>query len=203
MKVQVRWIDELRENGKVISRSERVSQSFVKNFLILLRSVFLYQAQDVVDVEGNTRTTGAKHCVSWGKSSGHAVTMCGYGGLQVKAPEGNDTYGIVAGLHNIPVTADDYKLWEKIPHGSEDGKLYYRACNVSEAGVVGNKINLTISREFVNYGSVNVEVGEVGLIVNIPHDNYKILIIRDIYDPKKTIPPNKEWWVKCRIEVSL
>jgi len=166
---------------------EKPIDSFVKNFLILLRSLFLATAQNVVGVDGHTRSVGAKYKV-WG----NLETRSGIGGLSVNAPEGDDSYGIIVGQANTPVTPDDYKLYSKIQHGTGLGQLYYRECQVQEVGIVGNKIVLTISRQFVNYSSSNVNVGEVGLVVNTTKDNYKVLIIRDTYDPVVTIAPNDE-----------
>jgi len=165
---------------------EKPIDSFVKNFLILLRSIFLATTQNVVDVDGNTRSVGVEYHV-WERGIINET-----GGFLVNAPEGDDSYGIIVGQANTPVTPDDFKLYSKIQHGTGVGQLYYRQCQVQEVGVVGNKIVLTISRQFVNYSGSNVNVGEVGLVVNTKGSNYKVLIIRDVYDPVVTITPNDE-----------
>ena len=199
MKLGIVWEGVLQdERGRVIDRHVKKSQSFVKNFMLLLRSIFLQSEQTAKDVGGAERGIGIKYWVDldWN-------TKWGYAGFRLDAPEGNDSYGIVIGYDNINVTPDDYALYAPITHGSEDGKLYYRACNVGEVTVVGNKVSMVISREFVNYGSTVVEVGEVGLVGLCTVTNNKFLIVRDTYLPRRQIPPNKEYWLKCRVEVEV
>jgi len=199
MRLGIVWEGVLRdERGRVIDRHVKKSQSFVKNFMLLLRSVFLQSGQTAKDIEGVERGIGLEYRV-WNDFG----DCYGVAGFRLNAPEGDDSYGIVVGYDNITVTPDDYALYTPITHGSEDGKLYYRACNVGDVNVVGNKVSMVISREFVNYGSTVVEVGEVGLVGFIPSNGYKFLIVRDTYSPRRQIPPNKEYWLKCRVEVEV
>jgi len=164
---------------------EEPIDSFVKNFMLLLRSIFLQSGQTAKDVEGVERGIGAGYGV-WSHYGGS-----GYAGFRLDAPEGNDSYGVVVGQSNYPVSPEDHNLHRKIHHGSEDGKLYYRACNVGGVTVVGNKVSMVISREFVNYGSTVVEVGEVGLVGLVSGTNNKFLIVRDTFDPRVQINPNE------------
>jgi len=202
MRLGIVWEGVLRdERGRVIDRHVKKSQSFVKNFMLLLRGIFLQSGQTAKDVNGEVREIG----VGYGRP-GYSIWMnyeWHLAGFRLDAPEGDDSYGIVVGYDNITVTPDDYALYTPITHGSEDGKLYYRACNVGDVNVVGNKVSMVISREFVNYGSTVVEVGEMGLVGVCPYTNNKFLIVRDTYSSRRQIPPNKEYWLKCRVEVEV
>jgi len=182
MKIEI--VRRVRINGEKIF--EEPINSFVKNFMLLLKSIFLHSEQTAKDTEGVERGIGCGWKRSWCDLWGHGIT-----GFRLNAPEGDDSYGIIIGKSNYPVSPEDYNLYYKIHHGSEDGKLYYRACNVGDVNVVGNKVSMVISREFVNYGSTVVEVGEVGLVGVCPHTNNKFLIVRDTFDPRVQINPNE------------
>jgi len=181
------------KEGNVIDEREEISKSFLKNFMLLLNAIFNKTYNSVVDTSGTEVNAGAKcsYSVSSGWKNGYSVVLTGtcYGGLLVGAGEGDDSYGIIVGSGTTEVTPDDYNLANKIAHGTADGQLYYKKQVVGKGiSIEGNTIKQTFSRVFRNDGSVDVTINEIGLVVNIPVDGYKVLIIRDVLSNPVVVP---------------
>ena len=188
------------KDGEIIKEYEKDARSFVKNFLMALYSSLINGTVSLVDVNGNTITnTGIigvwsnNWCnsgrASWCNGGTMKLGCAGY--LELNAPEGNDSYGIVVGTGATPVSPDDYKLEQKIPHGSGDNQLYYQKTSVGKPNVSDGKVKLTISRVFRNDGSVDLNINEVGLQVLVKdtsNNTYCVLIVRDVLPQTETIP---------------
>ena len=170
------------KNGKVIEHRREESKSLVKNFLLLLNAAFKLDYSSVVDTGGTARNASAR-CywhVSWCNGGG-GYTVTYYTGWTVLAGEGDDTFGIVVGTGDTPVTADDYNLESKIAHGTGAGQLSYGAVTLYDPVVVdANKVKQQIIRSFTNNSGADITVKEIGLIVKTSHDNYLVMVIRDI-----------------------
>jgi len=96
------------KDGKVIEKSNKNCNSYVRNFLVLLNAAFRVGTSDIVDTGGITCTTGAKHCVTWELwrdwgNTDYYRAIGGYGGWRATAPEGDDTYGIIVGTGDQPM----------------------------------------------------------------------------------------------------
>ena len=187
------------KDGEIIKEYEKDARSFVKNFLTALYSSLINGTVSLVDVNGNTiSNTGIigvwSNWCNAGKASwcdGGTMKLGGAGYLELNAPEGNDSYGIVVGTGTTPVSPDDYKLEQKIPHGSGDNQLYYYPCDVLDLEVEGNKVIQKIQRRFENQGSVDLDINEIGLqaLVKNSSDNiYYVLIVRDVLSEPISIP---------------
>lgn len=168
-------------NGKKIH--EQPCDSFLYNLVALLCNSFGGSA-NVIDIDGNNideRMIWHDWFNTW-----YTKTVIAKPYFVVNAPEGDDSYGLIVGRSNIPELLTDRMLRDKIPHGSEDGKLYYRECTVSDVIENEDGFSITISRQFVNYGTVNIEVGEMGLAGKGAYGK-SVLIIRDIWNPKVVV----------------
>lgn len=76
--------------------------------------------------------------------------------------------GIVLGTNNHYVSQTDNELWEQIENGYNDGQLWHLGGYVNnlEMDYVNQEIRFKIGRHFVNYGSTDITVKEVGLYLN-------------------------------------
>ena len=177
------------------------ANSFVKNFLTALYGSLIEQYISLVDVNGNTISntgiigTWSDWCNSYmapgGCRGGTARVSTNAGRLLLNAPEGDDTYGIVVGTGTTPVTPDDYKLEQQIPHGSSDNQLYHYPCNVLDLEVEGNRVIQKIQRQFENRGTVDIDINEIGLqalVIDSGGTTYKVLIVRDVLSEPISIP---------------
>jgi len=174
-------------NGKIISENEQKCNSYVKNFLLLLNAGFRISTSSVVDTGGTVQNTGAKAHYSngWCNFGGYTITT--YGGWSALAGAGDDTFGIVVGTGDTPVTADDYNLASKIAHGTDAGQLSYGAVTLYDPFVSDYTVKQRIARSFTNNSGADITVKEIGLIVKTSVDNYLVMIIRDVITAK-TVP---------------
>ena len=191
------------KGGKIVFEKEEESKSPLKNFLLLLNALFRETYVGVVDTSGTTVNTSAK--AYWSRWCSGGACWCNggtgwcnagnnpywsdYAGLLAGAGEEDDTYGIIVGTNDTPVTPEDYNLGAKISHGSEDGQLYYKGMVVgSSPRVEGDVVEQVFSRVFRNDGSVDVSIKEIGFVVVTSSDNYKVLIIRDVLTNPVVVP---------------
>jgi len=188
------------KNGKIIEHRREESKSLVKNFLLLLNAAFRISYSTVVDTSGTAQNASTKcHYGEWGNDK--RLRKC-YGGWAPSAGEGRDSFGIVIGTGDTPVTADDYNLESKIAHGIGAGQLYYYETVLYSPVIAETEITQEFRRAFRNGSGADITVKEIGLIVNIVCDNYKVMIIRDVITPL-TIPDGATYTVKYFIKTSL
>jgi len=160
-------------NGKIISEHEQKCNTFVKNFLLLLNAAFRYSYSTVVDTGGTARNAGAEYCYHVYAFSSY--TVCGSGGWTPSAGEGDDTFGIVVGTGNTPVTADDYNLASKIAHGTDAGQLSYGAVTLDDPVIIDNTVKQQIMRSFTNNSGADIQCGHHQ---HQPRDAHNILHLR-------------------------
>ena len=99
--------------------------------------------------------------------------------------------GLQVGSSATAVTPDDYKLGSVIPHGTTAGTLFKGG--MSRTGIVGgtNEQHITLYRDFLNQGTTNVDINEIGLSwcsqADDTWDSWCTLLSRDVV-PTITIP---------------
>ena len=159
------------KTGKVLKRGRYELHSFTRNFYRFMYSRHL--AQQTVSL---VRTNGSSWSLSI--SSGYSPA--------IKAPAKDDTYGMVVGTGTTAESFDDYKLEAKIPHGEGDNQLYYDGQTASATeDETNNKHIITEERNFYNYGSVDITINEIGLILRF---YYKFLLFRSVLSTPITVP---------------
>ncbi|OYT59632.1 MAG: hypothetical protein B6U75_03480 [Desulfurococcales archaeon ex4484_217_1] len=126
------------------------------------------------------------------------------------ASEGDDTYGIMVGSDNTPVSDDDYCLKSKIAHGDGDNLLHYSSHTFEDVEVGTSYARFRMSRSFTNNGSVNVTVYEFGLGVwnywkhhDAVYNDVKFLVCRDVESGGVTVNPSETLVVLYTFEVTL
>jgi hypothetical protein len=101
-------------------------------------------------------------------------------GNSFAAPTGNADFGILLGFLDTPNNVNTFRLAQKIPHGTGVGQLQYGATSISDVGISGNTLIVTISRPFQNGSPQNVVVKEVALVFNWAWSWINVCIARDV-----------------------
>ena len=201
IRLEIESIIKRRNGKKEIIRQP--AHSPLKNYVSILKALFDASSETIIDTSGTQQTID-------GSNSGSYSSHCnggtrGYGGdtyYTVEAPEGDHTYGLVAGSGTTPVSMDDYQLDTLYEHGEGAGKLFYKDTIISL--IVGGEttidnttyktMTLIIQRPVENRHTENQTINEIGLIMYIKHMSvyeYKVLIFRDVLDNPITLAPTE------------
>lgn len=158
---------EIRDpDHRVVSSAQYKSESFVKNFMLLMQAAF----------------TDANVVVK--KQDGTDLSTKGFSA----APTSYDTTdrGIVVGGGTAPVTAEDYALENEF----QTDVVRYSPILISQptapvesGGVISN---LMFSRSFTNVSNANIVINEIG--IKVFSGGNGILIVRDVISPGIELP---------------
>jgi hypothetical protein len=180
-------------------------QNFAKEVAAIMGSQGAWKA---ITSTTATRTDGTQATIY-----GEWYTGAYYGGggthIAMKAPDNDDTYGIVVGTGTAPVTPTDYMLASKIPHGTGSGQLDYDTHTIASS-YTSSSSYAEISRVFVNKSGSDVVVREVGLIAwnyfkdtSAVRNNVKFLVARDVLPSPVTVKNLGSLTVRYRISLTL
>lgn len=97
------------------------------------------------------------------------------------------TSGIVVGSGSEPTTAETYCLQTQIPHGMDDGCLYYLASTVYPVMYNGNQQIIVCARTCENKSDSSITVREIGLLGKGHKATDSFLLIRDVLDSEVTV----------------
>jgi len=170
------------KNGKTIKKFRRKSKSFVKNFAIMIRNLFVIPLNTYDSNSMVLDTAGINRGYPYASSLSNKA-------MAVDAGTGNDTYGIVVGTGTTSPTVDDVNLVSKIANGTATGQLSYGSTTVEYVTTTATQSQFRIIRTFTNNSGANITVNEIGIIVrwtDIGGTRYG-LIIRDVIT-STTIP---------------
>jgi hypothetical protein len=163
-------IDQVSEDGEAVTVVNKMSDSFVQNFMRALVCSFNGTALvAVVDTGG----------------VGRSVSFAGT--IPVAAMGGQAYFGAVIGSAGAATVGSEFALGSQIQHGSGSGTLMYSDVTITPTTVDGSNIEFAIRRSFVNLTESPQTVCELGIVAR--HSGYNILILRDVFDPIE-IPPN-------------
>lgn len=188
-KVSVELHLEVRDKyGRLIKKRKVKSKSLVANFMKLINIRMHNKTETLKD------TGGTEHSVAPGD-----VTLC-----EVEAPEGNDTFGILIGMDMTSPTANDYKLWNQILHGTGANQMTHRATSCSGVTVADPDSYVEISRLFINESGADIDVNECGFAYHLTVGGVDIfvLVCRDVVSPTVTVPDGGTLTVKYTVKVS-
>jgi len=166
---------EIRDkHGRLIEKKKLKSRTWTKNFMELMRVLFGESTSELVDTSGNP----------------HGVSPSDLGSITAKAPEGNDSYGVLVGSSNTAPDKTSYALNSKISHGDGSGQLHYMETSVSVVSLGDGEMDVYVSRDFKNNSGADINIGEVGLAVKLTlggADNY-FLIYHSALSSLVTVP---------------
>jgi len=172
-------------DGNIIHQHRQKARTWVKNFFYLLWYGLRYSAPVVQKQDGTTASYGN-------------ITYQGV--MSAMAPQGNSDYGILVGMGTKAWSFDDYKLDNKIVHGSGANQLYYGAVTAEDMIVESNRVYFRLVRTFTNYSGSSTTVTEVGLAIN--YNYFNPIIARDLLNPPVTVPPGSTLTVRYIIQMT-
>jgi len=211
--IEAYWeIEVYDRNGKLISKHRQPCRSLLANFIRMLGAMLSAKGGYTGTVGGTKASCSVK---KYDGTEGTAytewyTTTYTYGGgtpMGAKAPDDDDSYGIMVGSGTKTVEIDDYSLESKISHGTGSGQLDYDTHTISISEEAG-QVKVEITRTFKNVSGTTVTVSEVGLGVR----NYwkqstgvakdlKFLIVRDVLDTPQNVLDGGSLTVKITIIV--
>lgn len=157
----------INEENNLVTEMYKKSDSFVRNFILLLQAAVNNTAVSVTDTSGTSRSCLGFNC-----------TISTYGVTNS---------GIIVGTGTNPVSASDYNLQ------SQDLTLEYAPHLVSQPAspiINGGYIESNIIiRSFNNKTATPVNISELGIVVT--SSTYKVLILRDLLETPVTVNPNQ------------
>jgi len=201
-------------DGKLLSKLETESRSFVQNLAKVLASAFSAVGGEAGGVSGVQRSTtvtdynGLERTVWTHWYSGDVINGGGVF-LAMNADAGVDSYGILVGSGSTPVSYNDYNLALKISHGTGAGQLTYQSHSTSSS-FSSTSSYVEINRTFVNNSGSTVTVREVGLMaraywkdVNAVRQDEKYLVARDVLPAPVDVPNLATLVVRYRVGLTL
>lgn len=142
------------------------AKSFVQGLIDCLFSHFSQGSFTVKDVEGNDISVIPSELT-----------------FALNADSGDDNFGILVGTGTDAISIADYKLKNKISHGSGTGQLSYGTNDISQPSTFGNSRQITISRTLTNNSPSAITINEVGLVAKIKgsdENEYYVLLERTL-----------------------
>jgi len=173
------------KDGNIIHYHRQKARTWVKNFFNLLWYGFKNMQATLQKQDGSTTTTG---------------TVTFYTVMSVMATSGDANYGILVGMGTKTWSFDDYKLDNKIAHGTSIGQLQYGAVSIEDMVVESNRIYFRIVRTFTNVSGSSITVSEVALATYLS-SSYPV-IARDLLNPPVTVPNQATLTVRYIIQMT-
>jgi len=171
-------------NGRLLKRIRKRSDSFVRNFMLMLFIGFTWGSQNIVKQDGSTVSISASADI------GEV--------FYVRGKSGESNYGILVGSGTKSFSIDDYSLESKIPHGTSPGQLSYGESSIEGLFDDGTKLYFRVIRTFTNNSGSSITVSEVGL-ASKGNGNYP-LIARDLLPSPVSVPDGSTLTVRYIIQ---
>jgi len=187
------------KKGRVIQKVEKKStKSFVKNFMEMLKAWLTGGIATIDDINGVTKNVHGYYA-----DSSNYFEKC-----DTLGAEGEDDRGIVVGTGTTAVSPYDNKLESQVPHGDGDGYLHYQAGSITDVQISDNEISFEYTRNFVNNGTVTINVNEIGLYAKLRSyeegsvQEISAMFIRDVLGSAVSVPEGATLTVKYKIKVT-
>jgi len=184
------------KNGRLIKRYEREGHSWVGN---VIRVLWLH-------AKGGTPTTGYYVCSGIVPqnpvaTSGYQVNWFTgayypYGNVGMSAGADDDSFGILVGSDDTPVSLSDYNLKSQIGNS-----VLSHGATTLEDITYGDTYYFRIIRQFSNNSGSTVTVKEMGLFFK--NANMSFMFARDVISPSIDVPDGGVLTCRYRIEQSL
>ncbi len=201
------------KHGKTVKKIRFPSQSYVKNFIAVLRALLRGDTESITKLDGSSDTYYGGHPyhteIGSNECDNQTLEI-----LNALAGSGDDSYGIVVGSGTTSVSINDYNLASKIAHGTGAGQLNYYGVSISGLTKVNpNTYEFYLERIFENLSGGDVTIAEAGLIVhhrlfyergNSPllDKDTKFMIIRDLLPSPETITPESSITIRYYIRIT-
>ena len=157
------------DKGNLIEKKSGKGDSILDNWINLMK---MLRDPESWSYQWSFRDTGG---------TTRYISKFDFGQSSLKAPSGDDSYGIVVGTGTKSVELDDYNLESKITHGTGSGQLSYGEC--SPYGVTSDtRADVGLQRSFDNNSGADITINEIGMILKVYDgaNTYYTLIMRDV-----------------------
>jgi hypothetical protein len=197
------WIEyEVRDkDGKLQSKGKFPAKSWVGNLVGLLSSLIYGGTCPTSGTTGYAYTPRADMVATDGSTQG--ITIWGYnvtvGG---NAGAGVDTYGILIGASDTPVSIGQYNLGSKIAHGTGSGQMSYGTTTV-EAITKNTTWFFRIVRTFTNNSGATITVREIGLFIQVTNPTKQVMLARDVLTSPINVPAGSTLTLRYIVSHSL
>jgi hypothetical protein len=190
------------KNGRIVKKHRQMSHSFLRQWIQFLRCQTSITPGgsgitiSVVDETGTARTFP----YSWTEMFNREALMC-------NALAGDNGFGIVVGISDVPNTINTYSLGAKISHGTGSGQLQYGYHTFEDiTNPSGNILVFRIIRTFSNGSGATITVKETGLQVRNNDSsgagrNY--LIARDVLGTPVDVPNGMTLTVRYIFQITV
>ena len=198
--------------GNIVQKGRHEMRSFVNNLLKMIEGFMLCggstQSVTITLPTGSSKSTYVCWYASGGRSHGGGTP------LAAKAADNDDTYGIIVGSGETPVTLNDYSVESKIAHGSGSGQLDYSPVTVEDLGldtiVTPPVYRIRLIRTFTNHTPSTITISEVAIYARsywkdsagVAADD-KFMIMRDVLSPPYNVPSGGIATVVIDVEVEV
>lgn len=172
--VAIEWMVTNNKTGKVTEHVIKRSESYVIQFLQLLRAQMVQVSQNnTVEVRDTSNTLRNIYIHPFTSALGYL--------FDVNGAVNTTDFGIVVGTGAVAPTINDYVLGTLIAHGVGAGQLQYSAHTFGAPASDATTSQLTITRNFANGSGGAINVNEVGLYCRAYDGNERFFcIIRDV-----------------------
>jgi hypothetical protein len=204
--------------GRIVGRGRHEMRSFLNNLLRILEGEMKAKGGATLDtynvavasatvtlINGSSATAYTEY-YSGGSTQGGGVPFA------VKAPDDDDTYGIVVGTGTLELSLDQYAPASKIAHGTGSGQLDYGLSSYEDlgldTGVTPPVYRFRITRTFSNLSGAAININEVCLFArsywkysSATSNDVKYMIARDVLSTTYTVPNGGTATVAVTVEV--
>jgi len=189
------------KNGKILSKGKLKSQTWVGNLVGLLSSLLKGGYCPTTGNTGYTYSPRTDYLDVGGNARG--ICLWGYGNsVGAEAPANTDSYGILIGSSDIPVTIGQYTLGSKISHGTGAGQMIYNAVTV-ETMIKDTTYMFRVIRTFTNNSGGTITVREMALVLSLTYPSHCVMLARDVITGGINVPNGSTLTLRYIISHSL
>jgi hypothetical protein len=206
--------------GRIVGRGRHEMRSFLNNLLKILEGVMKSVGGAALSYSGtvasttviNTAGSSTAAYTEWYASTSSTHNYGGGVPFAAKAPDDDDSYGIVVGSGTVGVALDQYAPASKIPHGTGSGQLDYGLSSYEDlgldTGVSPPVYRFRIMRTFSNLSGAAININEVCIIARSywkelfgVMNDVKYMVARDALPSTYTVPNGGSATVAVTVEV--
>lgn len=189
------------KDGELIHFHKEEAHSWLVNFLHWLRA-FFYQQVGVAagGTETVTDTSGASQSIVYGSTTG-ANAFFG-----VRAPAGDDSYGLIMGMGSLSVIPEDYQLAAKISEGTGVNQMNYGGVTVEALTSITNGYQFRVIRTATNNSGGAITVSEIGIVAElweVGGTRIFMLVARDVLTTSVSVPAGSTITVRYIISFTV
>jgi len=170
------------KDGKLIDSRAEEAHTWVKVFLVVLNAQMYYGSKP--GLQDTNGTLG--NCTNWDVN------------FNVRAPAGDNTFGIVVGTSSLAYSIDQFKLDSQITHGTGSGQMMHGDVTVEDVQSTSGGYLFRVIRVFTNNSGSSITVKEIGLYAKVKMGGSETrgMLARDVLSSPITVPSGSSLTVR-------